>query len=39
MLEARMKKSRLSRTILDVDESESESAEEQSSSEKATVPG
>jgi hypothetical protein len=40
MLEARMKKSRLSKTILDVDESESESAEEQSNSaEKATVPG
>jgi hypothetical protein len=39
MLELRMKKTRLSKTILDVDESESESAEEQSNSaEKATVP-
>jgi hypothetical protein len=40
MLEARMKKTRLSKTILDIDESESESAEEQSNSaEKATIPG
>lgn len=35
MLEARMKKSRLSKTILDVDENESRVAEEQSNSEKA----
>jgi hypothetical protein len=37
MLEARMKKSRLSKTILDVDESENE-AEEHSNTEKATAP-
>jgi hypothetical protein len=37
MLEARMKKSRLSKTILDVDEDENE-AEEHSKSVKATAP-
>jgi len=36
MLEARMKKSRLSKTILDVDEDENE-AEEHSNMEKATA--
>lgn len=37
MLEARMKKSRLSKTILDVDEDENET-EEHSNMEKATTP-
>jgi hypothetical protein len=37
MLETRMKKSRLSKTILDVDEDENET-EEHSKSEKATAP-
>jgi hypothetical protein len=37
MLEARMKKSRLSKTILDVDEDENET-EEHNNTEKATAP-
>jgi hypothetical protein len=39
MLEARMKKSRQSKTTLDVDENESEVAEEQTKSEKPAAPG
>ena len=39
MLEARMKKSRLSKTILDVDENESEAAEEHANSEKPAASG
>jgi DNA-binding transcriptional ArsR family regulator len=39
MLEARMKKSRQSRTILDVDDSERETSEEQGNSEKVTASG